>query len=51
MNAIVAALDDALPLHVDAERIAVGGETYAGADHRVIAVVPAGTEAASAYGV
>jgi hypothetical protein len=41
MNAVVAALDDALPLHVDAERIVVGGETYAGVDQRVIAVVPA----------
>lgn len=43
LNAVVAALGDALPLHVDAERIVVGGETYAGAGHTAITVVPAGT--------
>ena len=43
MNAVVAALGDALPLQVDAERIVVGGETHAGVGARVIAVVPAGT--------
>ncbi|MCC6526448.1 MAG: hypothetical protein IT373_27620 [Polyangiaceae bacterium] len=43
MNAVVAALGDALPLHVDAARIVVGGETYAGVGDRVIAVVPAAT--------
>ena len=41
MNAVVAALGNALPLHVDAERIVVGGETYAGVCDRVIAVIPA----------
>ncbi|MBK9031059.1 MAG: hypothetical protein IPL61_06945 [Myxococcales bacterium] len=41
VNAVVAALGDELPLHVDAERIVVGGETYAGVGERVIAVVPA----------
>lgn len=43
VNAVVAALGDAMPLHVDAERIVVGGETYEGVGDRVIAVVPAGT--------
>jgi hypothetical protein len=43
VNAVVAALGDALPLHVDATRIVVGGETYAGVGDRVIAMVPAGT--------
>ena len=39
VNAVIAALGDRLPLHVDADRIVVGGETY-GAGARVIAVIP-----------
>jgi hypothetical protein len=42
VNAVVAALGDTLPLHVDAERIVVGGETYTDVGARVITVVPAG---------
>ena len=42
VNAVVAALGDALPLRIDAERIVVGGETYAGPGMRVITVVPPG---------
>ncbi len=44
MNAVIAALGDALPVHVDAARIVVGGETYAGVGARVLAVIPAGTK-------
>lgn len=43
MNTVVAALGDALPLRVDAARIVVGGQTYAGVGDRVIAVIPAAT--------
>lgn len=42
VNAVIAALDKSLPLHVDAKQIAIGGETYAGVGTRVITVVPAG---------
>lgn len=42
VNAVVAALGDALPLRVEAERLVVGGETYGGPGQRVITVVPAG---------
>ncbi|MBK7075922.1 MAG: hypothetical protein IPH44_26875 [Myxococcales bacterium] len=41
VNAVIAALDAELPLHVDATQIVVGGATYAGAGDRVIAVIPA----------
>jgi len=41
VNAVIAALDKSLPLHVDATQIMVGSETYAGLGQRVITVVPA----------
>lgn len=40
VNAVIAALDAELPLHVDATQIVVGGETY-GPGARVLAVIPA----------
>ncbi len=43
VNTVLRSLDASLPVHVDAERIVVGGETFEGPGLRFIGVIPAHT--------